>query len=208
MSKSNMFGYYDNPIMNTLRFITDIVLLNILFVVCSIPIVTIGASLTSLYAVTMQMVRKESPSVSNEFFQAFKKNFKQSTVLWLLTAVIGVIIGLDIYFIRNGLVNGFFEKLLIIVLGIAGLLLATGLVYLYPYIARFVNTTKEYLKNSFIIGVMNFPFTIMLISSIALLIAGFVNYTQIFTYSSFFVFALFAYFQSYVLVRVFKKYEK
>ena len=61
--------------------------MNIYFVLTSIPIVTIGASFTALYTVTNKMVNDDEGPVKDEYFKAFKSNFKQSTIIWLIDMV-------------------------------------------------------------------------------------------------------------------------
>ena len=73
----------DSPLMRFLTKIADLMVLNILFCVTSIPLITIGASWTALYSVTLKMVRDEEGSVSRSYFRSFRQNFRQATLLWL-----------------------------------------------------------------------------------------------------------------------------
>ncbi len=84
----------DSPLMSTLSKLADLIILNILVVICSLPLFTIGASLTAMHYVVLKMVRNEEGYIIKSFFKSFKQNFKQATIIWLiLLVVIGVQIG-------------------------------------------------------------------------------------------------------------------
>ena len=57
------FWAIDSPVMRVLGRLGDIIILNMIFVVGCIPVITIGTSLSALYAVAMKMARGEDPSV-------------------------------------------------------------------------------------------------------------------------------------------------
>lgn len=71
---------------------------SVLFVVTSIPIFTIGASLTALYAVMFKLVQERELHLMKDYFESFKKNFSCSTIIWIVCLVIGVICYVDISF--------------------------------------------------------------------------------------------------------------
>lgn len=199
----------DSPLMNGLGKIGDIVVLNIVFVICCIPVVTIGTAITSLYAVTMKMARGDEPSVVKAFFEAFRRNFKMGTICWIIMAAVGILFCLDFHVI------GTFD---VAVKSIARILLGAGLViylmiftWLFPYIARFENSLKAYFKNAFMLSVIHFPFTVLLagMSVGILVIVFFTSRTFVIaTIVGFFIgFSAFAYVQSVILQKVFARYE-
>ena len=71
--------------------------LNLLWMVCSLPIITVGASTTALYYACLKIVREEDFSAASLFFRSFKQNFKQATVLWLILLAAAVILAGDGY---------------------------------------------------------------------------------------------------------------
>lgn len=71
----------DNPVIRFLGRLFDLVVLNIIFLLLCIPVITIGASITSLYYVLLKIVRGEDPYILRSFFKAFRQNFFQSTVI-------------------------------------------------------------------------------------------------------------------------------
>ena len=90
----------DSPVMRVLGRLGDIIILNMIFVVGCIPVITIGTSLSALYAVAMKMARGEEPSVWKEFWKAYKRNFKQATICWLIMAVVAILLFVDFRIIR------------------------------------------------------------------------------------------------------------
>ena len=89
------FWAIDSPVMRVLGRLGDIIILNMIFVVGCIPVITIGTSLSALYAVAMKMARGEDPSVWKEFWKAYKRNFRPATICWLVMAVIAVLLFVD-----------------------------------------------------------------------------------------------------------------
>ena len=74
----------DSPLMRALTIISDLLWLNVLTVICCIPIVTIGASVTALHYLSLKIVRGEENHLTATFLRVFKENFKQSTLIWLI----------------------------------------------------------------------------------------------------------------------------
>ena len=85
----------DSPIMRFLSKVCDLMILNVMCIICCLPIVTAGASITALYTITMKMVRGEESYIFKGFLKAFKENFKQSTIIWLIMAVLGIFVFVD-----------------------------------------------------------------------------------------------------------------
>ena len=136
--KRNLEGVFmnqDNKIMNLFSRIVDLLLLNFLFVITSLPVLTLGASLTALYSVSLKLVRNEESYVSRDYFRAFKKNFCQATVsFWAFSLIIALLAGnLMISFQQAGnfyLVLRMISFLFMIFIGIYFL-------YFFPVLARF-----------------------------------------------------------------------
>ena len=94
------FNLFDNPVVNGIGRIADFVVLNLLWVLCSIPIITIGASTTALYTVMLKIVKNEEGYLVKGFFKAFRENFKQSTVIWLVFLALGIVLLVDFSALR------------------------------------------------------------------------------------------------------------
>ena len=85
MKKTNI----DSPFYRTMGKIGDLLFANLLWLVCCLPIVTAGASTLGLFTVVNKMAAKEDYTVHTDFFKAFKRDFKQSTALWLVLLLAG-----------------------------------------------------------------------------------------------------------------------
>ena len=86
------FNITDNVIVRALNKICDMVCLNVLWLICCIPIITIGASTTALYTIMLKMVKNEEGYIFRGFFKAFKSNFKQSTIIWIILLLLGFLL--------------------------------------------------------------------------------------------------------------------
>ena len=131
--------------------------LNLLWAICSIPIVTIGAATTGLYYVMLKLARGEEGNVTKMFFRSFRENFKQATVLWLILLAVGLFLGADGYILYHlrlisaGPAAVFWTILLAVVIA-AAVFYTIILIYVFPLVASVENTNLAMLKNSFFIG--------------------------------------------------------
>lgn len=151
----------DSPLMRFLTKIADLMVLNILFCVTSIPLITIGASWTALYSVTLKMVRDEEGSVSRSYFRSFRQNFRQATLLWLGVLVVLALLALDIR-VLNGMAGGTAPGLLRVGVEILALLGIMVLQYLFPSLARFEASLADTLKNACMMVLAHLPKTALM----------------------------------------------
>lgn len=195
----------DNPVWNFMGKVADLVILNLLAIVCSIPIFTIGASWTAMYFVTIRMVRKEESYIIKDFFRSFKENFKQATIIWLFALLAMGIFAGDVVIYRT-IPDQIPKALMIAVLVLAYLVLGT-IVYVFPLLSRYHNTTKGTIKNAFLVSVVNVPYTIIfvLLMSIPFIMAVFLIEMAPFVLMVGFSFP--AYVASIFWVRMFRKFE-
>lgn len=131
--------------------------LNLLWFICSIPIVTIGASTAALYYTSFKIVREEDNHAGAMFFRAFRDNFKQATVLWLIMLAFGIFLSGDIYILYHlrrtteGPMAVIWTLMLAFVI-VAAVFYVIILEYVFPLVASVKNTNIAMLKNSFLIG--------------------------------------------------------
>lgn len=151
----------DSPLMRFLTKIADLMVLNILFCVTSIPLITIGASWTALYSVTLKMVRDEEGSVSRSYFRSFRQNFRQATLLWLGVLVVLALLVLDIR-VLNGMSEGTAPGLFRVGVEILALLGIMVLQYLFPSLARFEASLADTLKNACMMALAHLPKTALM----------------------------------------------
>lgn len=151
----------DNPILHGIGRIADFVILNLLWVICSLPIITIGASTTALYTVMLKLVKNEEGYIAKGFLKAFKENFKKSTIIWLIFLLLGIVFGADFWAI--GLMSEQIKGILQILFIFAGVLLIAWVTYALALQARFENTIKNTLKNAAILVFAKLPYTVLII---------------------------------------------
>ena len=131
--------------------------LNLLWLLCSIPIFTIGASTTALYYACLKIIRGEESYPARMFFRAFRENFRQATRIWLILLGVGLFLGADGYILfhlrasAQGPAAVFWTLLLAIVIA-AGVMYVIVLLFVFPLLASVSNTDRAMLKNSFLIG--------------------------------------------------------
>lgn len=154
-------NWTDNIVVRGLGRLCDFVLLNIMWVIFSIPLFTIGASTTALYTVMLKLVRNEEGYIVKGFLQAFKDNFKKSTVIWLILALVGIIIGVDSWLAMglHSVMQTVFRSVFIIF----GLVWLCVVIYVFPLTARYENTIRNTIKNAFILSVAKLPYTLLMV---------------------------------------------
>ena len=195
----------DNPVWNFMCKVADLVILNILVMLCSIPIVTAGAAWTAMHFVAIRMARKEHQYVVRDFFRSFKENFKQATVIWLLSLVAaGIFIG-DVL-IYKAIPDQIPKVLMIIVMVLAYLVLGT-LLYAFPLLSRFYNTVAGTLKNAFLVSVVNIPYTFLFAFLAVLPFAVLYFVIELTPFVLLFGFSLPAYIASRFWVKILAKFE-
>ena len=150
----------DNIIHIFLNKIGDIVIANLLFILCCIPIITIGPSLTALYHCMLRTVKGNNNGTTKTFFRAFKENFRQSLLVWLGLLAVGFLLFTNIRFLEST-TSAASKPLFYLSLGITGLVVVLAL-YIFPVIAAFANTTINLIKNAYVFAFLHFPSTLLI----------------------------------------------
>lgn len=138
--------------------IEDIVVLNVFFVLCCLPVVTIGASLSAMYTVLLRMLRKEYGRVRREFFRAFRENFRQATLIWLIFLALGALFYMDLRI--SNVVEGGLGFALRTAFWIFIALYGCTLSFVFAVQARFANSVGRTIWNAFWMAMGNLPFTV------------------------------------------------
>ena len=194
----------DGPLWRALNFIADVMVLHVLWLVHSLPLVTIGASTTALYYAMMKRIRTNEGQVTANFRQSFKANFRQATILWLIAAAAGAILWLDLNFCTTW--GGTAGK---VMLAGGSLLLAPcwmTLLYLFPVLAKFTGSVYDTFKNALLMSVRHLPMTLLLTflwATVWLMLAIFPPFTGLMLISGA---GLTAWITSYVYIQVFRAY--
>lgn len=136
----------DGRLARFLNKLGDLIILNILTLICCIPVITAGAAMTALYSNTLKMVRDEEGAVFREYWKAFRENFRQATVLWIGCLAIIVLLGADFWVLRSygGTYGNVYRGVILAAVVFAGMVI----MYLFPVLARFDNTVRNTAKNA------------------------------------------------------------
>ena len=161
--------------------VADLLLLNFLCILCCIPIVTAGASITALYYVTLKMARDEESYIARSFFRSFKQNFKQATIINIIMLLTAAVLFIDLRIARAG--SGAMYKGLFSLFIAFALIYAMILLYIYPILSKFFNSVKNTFVNAFLMSVRHLPLTLLMlvISASPLLLMwlfAYVSYAQ------------------------------
>ena len=204
------FNLMDNVITRALSKICDMICLNVLWVICSIPIVTIGASTTALYTVMLKMVRNEEGYIFRGFFKAFKEIFKQSTIIWLIVAALGAVWWID--YRVSGLMGQGISDVFRIIFLLLGFLLLSVIIYVFPLTARYENSISATFKNAIILTVAKLPYTFIMVAVLVIAVLASLWNTMMLMMALplWFIFgvSLIAWVNSYLLRRVFTVFEQ
>lgn len=159
MAAMNLFDM-NGPLMNALRTLANIFLCNLMFCLLSLPVFTVGASLTALY-VCMQAILEEDEDdvIIKQFWNAFKENFRQATAIWLLCVLVFIFLG--IYYLIILSLAGAAGKMYRISFFLMCIVFLFGFQYLFPMQARYRNTVKNTVKNAWLLSIAALPWTVL-----------------------------------------------
>ena len=199
---------YDSPFWSFMSRLADLIILNLLWIVFCIPVVTIGASTTAMYRVTLNMVRGEGSGVVRMFWDAFRLNLKQAVLIFLILLIPVLLVIYELWLYLSGAVGQ--SMWLGLVFCCPSLILALVLAYVYPLLAQFDNSIRNTLKNACYLAIGNLPFSlVMAVLNLAAPIL-FLCVPEIFMKSCIFWIvigaALVATLNALLLRRIFKKY--
>ena len=155
----------DGPVLQFVNKIVYSVYLNILWFLCCIPVITVGASTTALFYVTLKISKNEEGNITKAFFRSFRQNFRQGTLIWLILLAAGIILGVDGYVLYHMRFENLFWTLCTAVFCVAAIAYAIVLMYIFPLLARFDNTTGAMFKNALFIGI-RFLFCTVLMAAV------------------------------------------
>lgn len=196
-------------IMVKLAELGDLIILNLLYIITSIPIITLGASTTALYAVMKASDENVySSSIFKNYFREFFSNFKKSTIILLILLIPAAVILINLYILLAGLMEDSIINYILCAVPIVVFIFAWN--YVFPLTAKFENTVRGTFANAFILSVAHLPTTIVLTVLNLLPLAVFLFFTSFFYRSLVFwfllAFALIAKINSLLLKRVFARY--
>ena len=144
----------ENPVMRALSTTADLIVLNLLTILCCLPVVTVGAALTALNTAAIKIVRGEETAPVKDYFRAFRVNFKKGTILGLVFLLVFAVLIVDYLAAGNAV-----SILRPVIAAIALLVLMLGQ-YAFAMLARYENTLRGTLKNAMLLSIGYFPRTL------------------------------------------------
>lgn len=161
---------YDNVVVRALNRLGDVMVLSLLTLLFSVPIFTIGASLTAGYYTAMHGVTKDDGYIWKKFIKSFKENFKQSTLMWLIFMGLFIVFGVDVWFWQKAYTSdqgGFIARVLLVVSVVLLALTVMTFIFAFPLQAKFDNKIKVQLRNAFLLGIKYVPTTLIIVVTMA-----------------------------------------
>ncbi len=162
------FFSYDSPFGRLFVKISYACCLNVLWLICCLPIFTIGASTTALYYTSFKIAKDEGSYITTMFFRSFRQNFKQATIIWLIMLATGLVLGADIILLfrlraTSTGATAVFWTLLLAVIFACSIAYIIELIHIFPLLSIASNTTANMFKNAFLIGTHYLFITILVL---------------------------------------------
>lgn len=138
----------DSALMRVLSRVADVMLLNLLFVATSLPILTLGASLTALCSTAMRIVRGRCDSVTGDYLRAFRQNARQGSVLALVILALAGVLAAWYVVVTTLVTSPIGQLVLLAVWFVLALQLVLVALFAFPYLASFDDPTARVLRNA------------------------------------------------------------
>ena len=157
------FSFHNNsPIGRAVGRLLELVGLNILWVLCCLPVVTAGAGTCALHFV-LSPQRNEDEGAFRCFFRSFRRNFKQATLLWLLVLVLGLLLALCLRIVSFW--DGAARTAGIVFFCVPALLLLMVAGYGFPLLAQFEIPARRLIEDALLLALAHFPRTLLVIGA-------------------------------------------
>lgn len=199
----------DGPVQRALGIMGDLIVLNMLWLVCSLPLITIGAATTALYTVTLDMAEGKGDRHYRQFLRAFKDNLGKSTLLGVIMAAIGAFLIWDYWCVRTVLHDNWFFLLMV---SLVTLLYAITLLYTFPQAARFNDSIGHYLRNALMLGLAHMKGSLVMLAALVVIAVLVVvsphAFMMLLFLAALFGFSGLAYLSSSYFARLFAQYQK
>lgn len=151
----------DSSFVRILNGLSDMVILNLLCILCSLPVVTAGASITACCQYSNRILNESDSGVLRGFFGGFRDNFKQATPIWLGVVLCGGVLYAD-NLILVGMADGMIRSISRTAVLACWIALLAEVIYVFPLIAVFENTRRACAKNALRIAIRHLPQTLLL----------------------------------------------
>lgn len=149
-----------NKFFSAVGFVGDHFVLSLLWLLCTLPVITAGAGTAAACSVSRKLCQKQEQKLLRDFFRAFRREFALATKLWLLILAVGAVLAVDLLVYVPMAQNS------PILLGFAGLLILVYLIcfcWVYPYITVFQSGFVRAVKMSFLLGMANLGWSALML---------------------------------------------
>ncbi len=188
--------------MAFLSRVADLMILNVIYVVCCLPIFTIGAATTALYTICFRFGTTREQGVVKSFFQAFGSNFKQATVLWIIFLPVAALLMFNLSVCYN--MESWSRYLFIFFAFLLAAVLFTS-AYAFPLLSQFNNSNKQVLHNALLLSIGYFPKSILITAINILPVVLFLRMPFLFLRLSFLWIVLYSSCAAYLNTKLFRK---
>ena len=196
----------DSKFSQFIYSVMDYVKLGLIFLLFSIPGFTAGAAAAAVMTVGMRIERKEAPTIFRPFWQAFKDNFRQGTILTVLFMAVFGFLAADWYILMQ-MEQTLLIRLICAIIFVLALLAAELMMWVFPTLARFILTNRQIIHNAVIHMFARFPQTLL---ALAAAVGGFILAAlvpQMLPLVTFFVPAFVVWYMSRTCVKRFRKFD-
>ena len=143
-----------------LEFVFELIVLNLLTLLCCIPVITVGVAITALYHSLFNM-RKGNGNIFAEYFKAFKSNFRQGLLLGLILELILISIGLYLIYFQDSILSG--DGLLLLSIILLTIFLFFPMTFAFPLLSMFENNIQQTLSNAVLLSFRHFGISLLVI---------------------------------------------
>lgn len=191
--------------------LTNLVLLNLLYLIFCIPIVTIGPATAALHYVTLKYAANEEDRVWAPFIHSFRQNLKQGIIVGLITTGLGIFLALDLYWIYQMVSAGqAFDMVVLVMVSLACIIYLMMTAYIYPLLARYDNSIRQMFRTAVLLAIRHLPATLCMavISAAPILLLMYTPTTFMLalTFYFFIGFAAIAFLHDKLINRIFWQY--
>lgn len=152
----------DNPFFEAMGRLGDIILVNLLLLLCSLPVVTIGASLSAMYGVYLQMAQGTEGKIYVTFFQYFRSGLKKNMVVWSVMLGTGLLLGFDLFFLGYVGMEGIW-KIVGVVTGCLIFIWELLFTWIFAFLADWDGTIREGVAAAMRMAILHLPATFVMI---------------------------------------------
>ncbi|RKI40068.1 DUF624 domain-containing protein [bacterium D16-51] len=196
----------ESPLFEFINTTVHFIALNLLFLITCLPVITAGPAIAALYQVLLKEARGENGYLCSNYLKYFKQMFFQGIAVFAIYVASLFVLVFSTVFWSS--LDGILPAAAAAILALLSLIVISGMLYVFPLMARFQNTIRQTVKNSFIIALSNMKLTVLLlllhITVISLLYL--IPFMKIFMLMA--GFAFFAFCFSYLFTKLFIKYEQ